>query len=268
MKLAPSKEEKAFNGKVPTRQKAKAMFSVKWRFGIVFSLFLSLSFAGLFFVINWILHSQATSELENRAVTVAKSIAASGATPILGNRLDVFNKLVREFIQLDPEVAYIITNLPGRQLLLHNLPEGLPDELRTEQPEGGGSVPRRNYLKTGQRGIREAAISFLGGEGVVRVGISDLRMSENIRKHQLVLIAVMLTAMIAGTVASILFSRRVTRPLIHLAKAADEISSGNMDAAVLKVKSNDEIKMLADAFERMRVSFSIAMRRMRNKRSE
>ncbi len=251
---------------LPRKKKTQKMFSIKWRFGMVYSLLLSISFLCLFLVVNWIFVGQSTVELENRALTVAKSVVASGTTPILGKKLDVFNKLVRDLAQLDPDVAYIITSFQGKQLLLHNLSEGLPEALSKSAAPGTGTEPRFTYYDTGQRGIREAAVSLLGDNGVVRVGISDLRIKGNIRRNQLVLIAVMLTSMLLGTVVSILFSRRLTKPLIHLAEAADQICSGNMDVYILKAKHNDEIKILADAFERMRESFSIAMRRMRAKR--
>ncbi|MFW5843599.1 MAG: sensor histidine kinase, partial [Spirochaetota bacterium] len=50
---------------------------------------------------------------------------------------------------------------------------------------------------------------------------------------------------------SMLFSRTVTRPIVSLAKAAQEISGGNLDAAIIRVKTSDEIQILADAFAAM-----------------
>lgn len=219
-------------------------------------------------MINWIFIAQSTDEMENRALKVAKSVAASGTTPILGNKMDVLNKLVRDLAQLDPDVAYILTNLPGKQLLWHNLPEGLPRNLPEHMLAGNTAEPQFSYLKTDQSGIHEAAVSILGDRGVVRVGISDLRAAGNIRKNQMVLIVVMLSSMVIGAVLSILFSTRLTQPMVYLAEAVNQISSGNMDVPILKAKHNDEIKMLTNAFERMRESFSIAMRRIRARQAD
>jgi len=50
---------------------------------------------------------------------------------------------------------------------------------------------------------------------------------------------------------SMLFSRTVTRPIVSLAQTAQEISGGNLDAAIIRVETSDEIQILADAFATM-----------------
>jgi sensor histidine kinase YesM len=48
------------------------------------------------------------------------------------------------------------------------------------------------------------------------------------------------------------FSRGLTNPLRSLAKAAKEISKGNFDGPPIRVKTNDEVKVLSDSFQHMR----------------
>ena len=50
----------------------------------------------------------------------------------------------------------------------------------------------------------------------------------------------------------------IAKPVEHIVSVAEKISRGNLDAE-FDVKTNDEIKSLADAFERMKVSMSKAM---------
>ncbi len=50
----------------------------------------------------------------------------------------------------------------------------------------------------------------------------------------------------------------VVRPINQLARAADRISRGDLESAV-QIKQNDEIGLLARAFERMRLSLKIMM---------
>ncbi len=49
----------------------------------------------------------------------------------------------------------------------------------------------------------------------------------------------------------ILFTYKITKPIFELSKAADEITHGNFDVPSVKVNSNDEIGIMAEAFNRM-----------------
>ena len=52
----------------------------------------------------------------------------------------------------------------------------------------------------------------------------------------------------------------VIRPVTQLSGLADKVSLGEMDAAEFKVKSHDEIGVLAASFTRMRRSLEQAMK--------
>jgi methyl-accepting chemotaxis protein len=51
-----------------------------------------------------------------------------------------------------------------------------------------------------------------------------------------------------------LISRFLTRPIVRLAKAAEEASAGNLSVVIPDRRSDDEIKVLYDAFRRMMVN--------------
>lgn len=68
--------------------------------------------------------------------------------------------------------------------------------------------------------------------------------------YQTILIDVVM--LIFGAFISFLFSKLVINPLKHLTKGANEIAKGNLNYAI-KVKTQDEIGLLANAFEQMRL---------------
>jgi methyl-accepting chemotaxis protein len=76
--------------------------------------------------------------------------------------------------------------------------------------------------------------------------------------------AMMLTGGLVGMFALVLFTISaiqwafISKPLVRLEKAADQISLGELDSPIL-ADSKDEVGNLAKAFERMRVSLSKAM---------
>ncbi|HWP34661.1 MAG TPA: HAMP domain-containing protein [Thermodesulfobacteriota bacterium] len=80
-----------------------------------------------------------------------------------------------------------------------------------------------------------------------------------------VVIGIALLAAVASALTGVLIARGVTRPVLELARVADRISLGDLDAAI-RVRSRDEIGTLAESIERMRTSLKAAIERMRARR--
>ena len=80
------------------------------------------------------------------------------------------------------------------------------------------------------------------------------------------LAAVVFVALISMALANVM-SRKITVPLFKLRELAERVSKGDTSKTI-EVKSDDEIKDLAIAFERMRKSISIAMRKIRESRTK
>ena len=57
--------------------------------------------------------------------------------------------------------------------------------------------------------------------------------------------------LVAGMVASLFLSRSISRPITDLARVAKDISDGDWHAHSVKVKSRDEVGLLANAFKQM-----------------
>ena len=84
----------------------------------------------------------------------------------------------------------------------------------------------------------------------------DVKASQS--RGQLIIIIIAVVAMLVGIFLTWLSERRITRPIVHLTRIAEDISKGDISKPVEK-ESNDEIGELADAFERMRVSLKVMM---------
>lgn len=75
---------------------------------------------------------------------------------------------------------------------------------------------------------------------------------------KLVMIIVISAFGIAILITNILLKKVVIRPLKRIVNVANEVSTGNMEAE-FEHSSNDEIGMLATAFNRMKISLAMAM---------
>lgn len=80
----------------------------------------------------------------------------------------------------------------------------------------------------------------------------------------ILIVAIVIVALLSVLLASMM-SRTITVPVLKLRELADRVSRGDT-AETIEVRSDDEIKDLAVAFERMRRSVEIAMRKLRENR--
>jgi twitching motility protein PilJ len=94
-------------------------------------------------------------------------------------------------------------------------------------------------------------------------GLSSVQASlQSSRQHMLIILAIVVIVVfvLAIFIASVL-SRAITQPLLDLRELADAVSKGDTSHTIT-VNSDDEIQDVAQAFERMRTSVSIIMKRI------
>ena len=81
---------------------------------------------------------------------------------------------------------------------------------------------------------------------------------------QLFLTALVGVFVVVGVVLNLMIWFVVVRPVTELARLADRVSQGEMDAPEFAARSKDEIGTLADSFARMRASVQQAMKMLDN----
>ena len=81
---------------------------------------------------------------------------------------------------------------------------------------------------------------------------------------QLFLSALVGVFVVVGVVLNLMIWFVVVRPVTELARLADRVSQGEMDAPEFTARSRDEIGTLADSFARMRASVQQAMKMLEN----
>lgn len=71
------------------------------------------------------------------------------------------------------------------------------------------------------------------------------------RSLELVTFTVLIMITIANVILAVLMTRTITNPLSNLARAANEVASGNLEIDFIEVKSNDEVGVVSKAFNKM-----------------
>ncbi|MCK5533839.1 HAMP domain-containing histidine kinase [bacterium] len=88
--------------------------------------------------------------------------------------------------------------------------------------------------------------------GISRVGISLININEQQKKIIKLSIKITLTLLIIAFLVTYLIAKKITTPILELAERAEILGRGNFDKEI-KIKSSDEIGLLAKEFDSMRL---------------
>lgn len=78
-------------------------------------------------------------------------------------------------------------------------------------------------------------------------------------------IIIIIGAILFNIVLALWFTYKITKPIISLSRSADEISRGNFDTEQVVVDTDDEISIMADAFNRMKSSIKTYINEIKGK---
>jgi HAMP domain-containing protein len=93
------------------------------------------------------------------------------------------------------------------------------------------------------------------------------KLQQDLKNSDMITVGVGIFAIILGSIFAAALGKGISKPVVDLTKAADEISMGKIDTSI-NVKTNDEINELAQAIERMRMSLKKAMERLTKMREQ
>ncbi len=104
--------------------------------------------------------------------------------------------------------------------------------------------------------------------GAQIISVPASKVFESARQSVFLLMGIVVVVFAAAIfMVNYWLNRYVVQPLNRIARVAEEVSVGNMDAEFEQISSKDEVGNLAAAFSRMKTSLSIAMKRLAQYRS-
>ena len=101
--------------------------------------------------------------------------------------------------------------------------------------------------------------------GAVVVGVTDQAVTQQVNRIVINVLLFSLIPLLLAIIIAVARARRLTSNVLTLTQKADEISRGDL-AEPVSLRSNDELDDLSAALERMRVSMSGALERLRRRR--
>lgn len=184
---------------------------------------------------RWILLPTLTSQLKQRGLGIAQSIAESSRGYILTENIADLTSLIFDAAQLQerrPLINYIFISDKEYNILSHTFTSPFAEELRTAniiRPEQSHKI---KLLKVRGESAYDIAVPILEGIyhiGTVHVGLSKKHIDRLISKLATTFWGIISAIIIIGFFISHILSKYITRPVSQLTEVADEISRGNLE---------------------------------------
>jgi two-component system response regulator HydG len=189
----------------------------------------------------------ATAQGEN----LAHAVALDSADKILINDLVALQKMLDHQLRSNPSIAYLFI-LQDDRILAHTFTKGVPVELISANEFVPGKQTHFQEIAStdGEHYLDIAWPIFGGNAGILRLGVSEKPYRQQVSKLWLQMSGLTLTILLLSLAVTLLFVRKVTRPLASLAEATQKIEEGDLDVRV-QVQGQDEVRTLAASFNHM-----------------
>ena len=187
----------------------------------------------------------------SQAENLAHSVALDAADKVLLNDLVALQRMLDQQTQSNPVLAYIFVMRDGR-VLAHTFERGVPVQLLEANGIGPAHQPSFKEIvsQRGEAFLDTAWPIYEGKAGMLRLGFSESPYRRQVTRLWEEIGASTLVILLVALMGSLLFVRRITRPLAALVQATKEIDRGESKTQVA-VQGKDEIAALSASFNHM-----------------
>jgi len=220
-------------------------------------LFFSLVAATLLFGLSMVVFAQTVvrarllGHLQEKGVVIARKTASDSVNSIITERYFEVTMMFRDLQAVDDDVVYaFVVNEDGRGLA-STFTAGVPPELARAHPVDPLVTSATRELATDRGPVLDIGVPLLRGQiGVLHLGLSLTSIRREVNGIVLLIVLFSAGSLIVGAVAAAAFSRVITRPLLHLAGAAESFGRGGAQLPVV-ISSDDEVGELGRVFNEM-----------------
>ncbi len=207
---------------------------------------------GAILQVRWATRVALGWELDERAVSIARHVAAQAADLLLVEDFVSMRDLVLDLMANHEDVRYILVLDSHGQVLAHTFSGEIPADLLTLPP---ATLLTKGYhiepLLAEEGRLRDVAVDiFEGRAGRVRVGVTESRVERSVASLTEKLALLVSGVSLLGILGAFVWAVLLTRPLLELRDLANAI--GRADYSVrAPVRQADDVGELAAAFNAM-----------------
>ena len=186
-----------------------------------------------------------------QAENLAHSIALEAEDKILTNDTVALQKTLDHQMSGNPALSYLFVTKED-EILAHTFTKGIPAALiKANVVNGSDQFKLKEISSTkGDKYLDIAWPIFAAEGGILRLGFSEKPYRQQLAKLWMQMSGFTLVILCLSVVATLIFVRRITRPLVELAEATQRIDEGEMGVRV-KAEGRDEVGKLANSFNHM-----------------
>ncbi|MDZ4655013.1 MAG: ATP-binding protein [Coriobacteriia bacterium] len=193
-----------------------------------------------------------------QGLTISRGFATASLDAVLLEDVIGVNRLMAGVMESESDVVYLFIVDAQEQVLASTFTDGFPAGLLDANIPAEGDQYSLRQLRTEQGLVLDVAVPLLGGgAGVARAGLSETRMQRVVGRTRGVLLAIALSVVLLGVVLAYTVGRFIAKPLETLTETAAAVHAGDLSVRA-NVPSNDEIGLLADAFNEMLAALAAA----------
>lgn len=191
-------------------------------------------------------------QLDQQGIIIARDLAARSTDYIFTNNIFSLYELNKETIDNNNNIRYAFIMDSSGRVLVHSFERSLPKGLRNLNPIKEGQRSNIKIIDTDEGIIHDIAVPiFEGRAGIIRVGMSEKAMNRIIRSTTgWIIFSTMIIALL-GVLGAHRLTTLVTRPILKLINATEDVSRGNLQIRVPLFWSLDEFSRLGQAFNEM-----------------
>lgn len=191
------------------------------------------------------------AELELRGQSIAADVAVRGTDMLLTHNALGLHELLQATLQNNADVRYVVMLDAHGRVAAHTFGSGFPVDLLGLPVPAPGQKVLVQRLITEEGALHDVAVPILDGEvGVVRVGMSPLRLRRAAMEMAEWLAVAVLAVALVALFAAYLLTNVLTRPILGLVEVAKAAGGGDLTRRV-PTGPPDEIGLLADTFNGM-----------------
>jgi len=195
-------------------------------------------------------------ELSKRGLALASDSAQFMTRPLLSNDLPALRRFINHSMEQDYVLYVYVLDTDGRVVMHSDLTEvgkiyKDPLDIAAMKAQSGGYTDVHSSDREELHCDMYMPIQISGTRlGTVRFGYSHLAIKREISDAQQKIFLIGLITIIIGGGFSYLLATFIATPIKQITAATEKVSNGRLDTS-LPIKRNDEIGVLANAFNKM-----------------
>lgn len=207
-------------------------------------------------VMGNILTTNLRDQLDKRAVSIGSDVAARSTNELLINNSYAVFEMIKETIKNNQDVLYLFILDPQGNVLAHTFGDAFPEELLNANSVSPTEKSHLTVFRTEVGVVEDVAVPILNGKlGTARVGMDEQGLRKAVVTMVWSFVATALFVSALGIIAAVILTQVLTRPIRELVTLTQKVAMGNLSVQGT-VRSEDEIGVLTQAFNKMTLSLS------------